>query len=49
MGLFMAHDPSGKKITKKYIGRQIDIAGKRYPASVSIRPMGDPKNEAIKG
>ena len=52
VGLFMAHDPSGKKITKKYISEgkwEIDIAGKRYPASVSIRPMYDPKNEAIKG
>ena len=27
---------------------EVDIAGVRYPATVSLRPLYDPKNERIK-
>ena len=39
-------------VTKKYIESgtwEVDIAGRRYPATLSLRPMYDPNNEAIKG
>jgi 4-methylaminobutanoate oxidase (formaldehyde-forming) len=42
---------AGEPINKAYIQEgewEIDIAGKRYPAEVSIRPMYDPKMERIK-
>ena len=42
---------AGEPINKAYIEAgewEIDIAGKRYPAEVSIRPMYDPKMERIK-
>ena len=51
VGLFMAQDPDGKKITKRWVSEgdwSVDIAGKQYPAKVSIRPMYDPSNDAIK-
>jgi len=42
---------AGEPINKAYIQGgewEIDIAGKRYPAEVSLRPMYDPKMERIK-
>jgi glycine cleavage system aminomethyltransferase T/glycine/D-amino acid oxidase-like deaminating enzyme len=42
---------AGEPLNKAYIQNgtwEIDIAGKRYPAEVSIRPMYDPKMERIK-
>ena len=42
---------AGEPINKAYIQEgawEIDIAGKRYPAEVSLRPMYDPKMERIK-
>jgi glycine cleavage system aminomethyltransferase T len=42
---------AGEPINKAYIQGgewEIDIAGKHYPAEVSIRPMYDPKMERIK-
>ena len=39
-------------VNKKYINDgewEVDIAGQRYPVSVSLRPMYDPKNTKIKG
>ena len=41
----------GAPINKAYLQEgewEIDIAGKRYPAEVSLRPMYDPKMERIK-
>mgnify|MGYP003876532899 CR=1 FL=1 len=38
-------------INKKYLNEgtwEVDVAGTRYPAEVSIRPMYDPTNEKIK-
>jgi 4-methylaminobutanoate oxidase (formaldehyde-forming) len=43
---------AGEPINKAYIQEgewEIDIAGKRYPAEVSLRPMYDPKMEKIRG
>jgi 4-methylaminobutanoate oxidase (formaldehyde-forming) len=42
---------AGEPINKAYLEEgdwAIDIAGKRYPAVVSLRPMYDPKMERIK-
>ncbi len=42
---------AGEPINKAYLKEgewEIDIAGKRYPADVSLRPMYDPKMERIK-
>jgi 4-methylaminobutanoate oxidase (formaldehyde-forming) len=42
---------AGEPLNKAYVQDsdwEIDIAGKRYPAEVSIRPMYDPKMERIK-
>ncbi len=42
---------AGEPINKAYIQDgtwEIDIAGRRYPAEVSLRPMYDPKMERIK-
>ena len=49
VGLFMIE--AGEAINKKYISEgdwEIEIAGKIYPAEVSLRPMYDPKMEKIK-
>jgi len=43
---------AGEPINKAYLKEgewEIDIAGKRYPAEVSLRPMYDPKMEKIRG
>jgi 4-methylaminobutanoate oxidase (formaldehyde-forming) len=42
---------AGEPINKAYIDGgewEVDVAGTRYPAVVSIRPMYDPKMERIK-
>jgi 4-methylaminobutanoate oxidase (formaldehyde-forming) len=42
---------AGEPINKAYVAEgewEVDIAGKRYPAELSIRPMYDPKMERIK-
>ena len=42
---------AGEPINKAFVQEgewQVDIAGTRYPAEVSIRPMYDPKMERIK-
>ena len=42
---------AGQPINKAYLKEgewEVDIAGKRYPAEVSLRPMYDPKMERIK-
>jgi 4-methylaminobutanoate oxidase (formaldehyde-forming) len=42
---------SGPALSKKYIKAgtwEVDVAGVRYPAEVSIQPMYDPKNARIK-
>jgi 4-methylaminobutanoate oxidase (formaldehyde-forming) len=42
---------AGEPINKAYVQEgtwEVDIAGTRYPAEVSIRPMYDPKMERIK-
>jgi glycine cleavage system aminomethyltransferase T len=42
---------AGEPLNKTYIQEgewEIDIAGKRYPVGVSLRPMYDPKMERIK-
>jgi heterotetrameric sarcosine oxidase gamma subunit len=49
VGLAMAE--ADEPITKAFIEAgewEVDIAGKRYPAQVSLRPLYDPKNERIK-
>ena len=43
---------AGEPINKAYIANgtwEIDIAGTRYPAEVSLRPMYDPKMERVRG
>jgi 4-methylaminobutanoate oxidase (formaldehyde-forming) len=49
VGLVMAD--AEEPITKAFLDTgkwEVDIAGRRYPAEVSLRPMYDPKNERIK-
>jgi 4-methylaminobutanoate oxidase (formaldehyde-forming) len=49
VGLVMAE--ADEPITKAFIEQgkwEVDIAGKRYPIDVSLRPMYDPKMERIK-
>lgn len=49
IGLFMIE--AGEPITRGYIEDghwEIEIAGKRYPAEVSLRPMYDPKLEKVR-
>jgi len=46
------HKDDGSIVDKAYLDAgkwEVGIAGKRYPAEVSLRPMYDPKNEKIKG
>ena len=43
---------AGEPINKAYLSEgewEIDIAGTRYPAAVSLRPMYDPKMERVRG
>ena len=49
VGLVMVE--AGEKMTKAYRDKaewEVDIAGRRYPATVSLRPMYDPKMARIK-
>ena len=49
VGLFMAE--ADQAITNDYIASgtwEVDIAGRRYPAEVSLRPLYDPRMERIK-
>jgi 4-methylaminobutanoate oxidase (formaldehyde-forming) len=49
VGLVMAE--AEEPITKAFLEGgewEVDIAGRRYPAEVSLRPLYDPKNERIK-
>ncbi|KAL1525952.1 hypothetical protein AB1Y20_020778 [Prymnesium parvum] len=49
VGLSMVE--ADEPITSKWIASgtwEVDIAGRRYPARASLRPMYDPKNEKIK-
>jgi 4-methylaminobutanoate oxidase (formaldehyde-forming) len=42
---------AGEPIDQAYLSTgtwEVDIAGTRYPASVSLRPMYDPKMERIR-
>ena len=42
----------GQRVTPAWISGgawEVDVAGVRYPARASLRPMYDPKNERIKG
>jgi len=51
VGLFMIETGDGEAVTQAYIDSgkwEINIAGKIYPAQVSLKPMYDPKNEKIK-
>ncbi|HCY86983.1 MAG TPA: oxidoreductase [Desulfobacteraceae bacterium] len=51
VGLFMIETGDGETVDKAYVesGKwEINIAGKVYPAQVSLAPMYDPKNEKIK-
>eukprot|EP00039_Didymoeca_costata_P015953 m.278433 g.278433 ORF g.278433 m.278433 type:complete len:881 (+) comp16315_c0_seq25:207-2849(+) len=51
VGLAFVHSSDGTPVNKKYINEgkwEIDIAGKKYPVTVSIRPLLDPANERIK-
>ena len=52
MGLSMVEAADGASpVTAKWIssGRwEVDVAGVRYPARASLRPLYDPKNERIK-
>jgi 4-methylaminobutanoate oxidase (formaldehyde-forming) len=44
-------DNHGDIVTQEYIlsgSYEIDIAGKRYPAKVSLQPMYDPKLERVR-
>jgi 4-methylaminobutanoate oxidase (formaldehyde-forming) len=52
VGLAMLADrKGGQAVTKKWLGAgvyEVDVAGKRYPCTVSLSPMYDPKNAKIK-
>ena len=51
MGLAMAETSTGEPVNAAYIKSgewEVDIAGVRYPAAVSLRPMYDPKNLKVK-
>ncbi len=42
---------AGEPLTSAYIEAgdwEVDIAGARYPATVSIRPMYDPRSERVR-
>ena len=52
VGLCMVSAPDASSmITKKFVESgqwEVDVAGKRYPATASLRPMYDPRNSKIK-
>ena len=44
--------PSGEPVTAAWLADgewSVDVAGRRWPARVSLRPLYDPANERIKG
>ena len=47
----MVEPPGGERATKRFVESgawELDIAGVRYPAVASLRPMYDPENLRIK-
>lgn len=51
VGLSMVESKDGEPVNKTYVSSgewEVDIAGRRYPATVSLRPLFDPRNERIK-
>lgn len=51
VGLSMIEEEPGTRVTNKYCKEgefEVEIADKRYPAQVSLKPMYDPKNEKIR-
>ena len=51
VGLVMCESASGEPVNKAYIEGgewEVDIAGTRYPARASLRPLYDPANNQIK-
>lgn len=51
VGLAMISKEENVPFTKKHVEEstwEVDVAGTRYPAKVSLSPMYDPKNERIK-
>ena len=46
-----AGDDAGEPIDPAWVNSghwEVDVAGTRYPAKASLRPLYDPKNERIK-
>lgn len=51
VGLTMLESLTGEPITKDYLQSghwEIEVAEKRYPCFLSLRPLYDPRNERIK-
>ena len=51
VGLAMVEPPNGERATKRFVESgawELDIAGERFPAVASLRPMYDPENLRIK-
>ena len=51
VGIAHVRHPAGGRVDKAWLegGKwEVDVAGKRFPARVSLQPMYDPKNERIK-
>ena len=53
VGLAMVHAPAGGGgATAQWVASgtwEVDVAGRRYPATASLRPLYDPENKRIKG
>lgn len=53
VGLAMVYAPSAAGgITAQWVSAgawEVDVAGRRYPATVSLRPLYDPDNARIRG
>ena len=50
VGLSMVEDPGGAPVTPAWVREgkwEVDVAGVRYPATASLRPLFDPKNAKI--
>ena len=51
VGLSMVAPKCGSAVSKSYLDGgvwEVDVAGTRYPATASLRPMYDPQNSRIK-
>ena len=51
VGLSMVERTDGEGVTAAWIREgawEVDVAGVRYPAKASLRPLYDPRNERIK-